>query len=138
MKITGVVTILSHSCRPICRKWRDFCVLLRSKKRVGDKTTCQFTSVAFVYSELQISTIPWIFYRTFDPCEEFILSFFLFFEIFQKKKEKNIPNFTSSLQISLRKNFASLARFFYLSLHLCREYLLSLTNLSPYRVRNNR
>lgn len=94
MKITGVVTILSHSCRPICRKWRDFCVLLRSKKRVGDKTTCQFTSVAFVYSELQISTIPWIFYRTFDPCEEFILSFFLFFEIFQKKKRKNIPNFT--------------------------------------------
>lgn len=146
MKITGVVTTFSHSCRPICRKWRDFYVLLRSKKRVGDKTTCQFTipllrlcilNCKYPYLEYFIESL--ILAKNLP-----FLSFF--FPKFLKKKRKTIPNFARLPRCKFLYEFCikilfqilQILRDFFIYFYPWYEYLLLLRNFCSNHVRNNR
>lgn len=146
MKITGVVTTFSHSCRPICRKWRDFYVLLRSKKRVGDKTTCQFTipllrlcilNCKYPYLEYFIESL--ILAKNLP-----FLSFF--FSKFLKRKRKIIPNFARLPRCKFLYEFCikilfqilQILRDFFIYFYPWYEYLLLLRNFCPNHVRNNR
>lgn len=125
MKITGVVTTFSHSCRPICRKWRDFYVLLRSKKRVGDKTTCQFTipllrlcilNCKYPYLEYFIESL--ILAKNLP-----FLSFF--FPKFLKKKGKPFQISLDFLVVSFFMNFA--LRFYFKFYKSCEIFLFIFT-----------